>query len=515
MYLKRRSLYNGERNILSHAMVKATKLIILAIIAFFILWYSVAASGMADNNPKLATQIEAVIIGPTPGEYDYEVKLIKDQAGKPINPYYTNSNKANILGVIDKLKKDYPNLKKVGLMIGWYGNTTHAGKIHILPKVQNRHGPNWQVAGYNRTSAKLVSKDSKGQPNWTGTPTDQSIVELSQRLKQLGLKVTLYPTLFIDTPEKPWRGEVTARIDADVLHFFKEYDKFILHYASLTHNGIRLKDVIDGFIIGSELEGLTKYENQVNTFPAVDQLVSLAEKARKALGAKVSISYAANWSEYHHSDNGWHHLDKLWMDPNINFIGINGYFPLTSHLNDHDECNIAQIQEGWESGEAYDYYIEDRDKKELKPEWAVANFEYWWKNRHLNPDGSYSLWVPKAKPIVFTELGFTAINKTTHEPYRYLDVANPITSLPKGSDGTVDTKYQYDAIRATTNFIRELLSRPGNNDMTLDIFWYNIDPKGRSKHWQHNHEIKVAEFEKGENLLQRKKITELINEEDE
>lgn len=69
--------------------------------------------------------------------------------------------------------------------------------------------------------------------------------------------------------------------------------------------------------------------------------------------------------------------------------------------------------------------------------------------------------------------------------------------LPEGSDGTVDPKYQYDAILGTINFINELTGRPGNKGIVDGIFWYNIDPRGRGSEWECNHELKVSNYENG------------------
>lgn len=54
---------------------------------------------------------------------------------------------------------------------------------------------------------------------------------------------------------------------------------------------------------------------------------------RAILGPGTAISYAADWSEYfgHHPQHGsgdrFFHLDPLWGDANIDFVGIDNYMP--------------------------------------------------------------------------------------------------------------------------------------------------------------------------------------------
>nr|WP_284525157.1 glycoside hydrolase TIM-barrel-like domain-containing protein [Orientia tsutsugamushi] len=70
------------------------------------------------------------------------------------------------------------------------------------------------------------------------------------------------------------------------------------------------------------------------------------------LGKQVLVSYAADWSEYHHIDTNdgyYYHLDPLWACDTIDFVGIDAYFPLT-HTQDSN-ITIEEIKHGWESGE--------------------------------------------------------------------------------------------------------------------------------------------------------------------
>ncbi len=452
-----------------------------------------------SETTKVSELITAVVLGPIPGEYGYEQKIIKNSNDEPINGYFLDTSKPAILGVLEQLKYSYPNLKKISLSVGWYGDTLEAGKITIKPKVESRKGPEWQVAGYTRDTSDKITADYKGDSIWEGTPTDSSVVEICALLHKLGFEVVIYPFLFIDLHSKPWRGDIKAKSDAEVAHFLKENSNYILHYAKLEHEGVKLKDVIKGFILGTELEGLTKYRSAKDKqFIFVDGLVNLAGKVRSVVGKNVDISYAANWPEYHSNDNGWYHLDKLWQDKNIDFVGIDAYFPLTPPNAKSEDLSISDITKGWESGENYDYYIEGGVKKKLNPRRAIQDIRYWWGNRHKNPDGTTTGWKPKMKPIVFTEIGFTALDNTTADPFSYLDLLQKDLGLPRGSSGKINQKFQYDGILSTINFIKKINLDTATKGIVKEAHWYNIDPKGHSSDWIHSHELKVAEFERDE-----------------
>jgi hypothetical protein len=54
-----------------------------------------------------------------------------------------------------------------------------------------------------------------------------------------------------------------------------------------------LKNYIDGFMIGSELVGLTQYMSAPGVFPAVTQLKNLAASVKATVGAGVKVIYGA------------------------------------------------------------------------------------------------------------------------------------------------------------------------------------------------------------------------------
>ncbi|KAF0172000.1 MAG: hypothetical protein FD162_2637 [Rhodobacteraceae bacterium] len=158
-------------------------------------------------------------------------------------------------------------------------------------------------------------------------------------------------------PPLPWRGRITlnkapgqpgstdrtAAAAAEVANFFGSvqpahfaivgeavaysgpvewsYRRFILHYAHLC----KAAGGVAAFCVGSEMRGLSQIRAAGDSFPTVAALRQLASEVRAILGAETKISYAADWSEYfgyHIEDNVYFHLDPLWADPAIDFIGI-------------------------------------------------------------------------------------------------------------------------------------------------------------------------------------------------
>ncbi|NBO21433.1 MAG: hypothetical protein EBU97_05820, partial [Rhodobacteraceae bacterium] len=185
---------------------------------------------------------------------------------------------------------------------------------------------------------------------------------------------------------------------------------------------------VDSFLIGSELRGLTTARSGASSFPAVAALQTLAADCRAILGPGTKIGYAADWSEYfgHQPGDGtgdlYFHLDPLWADANINFIGVDNYLPLsdwrdgTSHLDAsggwsgiHDPAYLLSNIEG---GEGFDWFYASDAARNAQTRTAITDgaygkpwvfrpkdFRSWWSNAHKNRPGgiesaSATAWVP-------------------------------------------------------------------------------------------------------------------------
>ncbi len=400
--------------------------------------------------------VEAIDIIPGSGEFVYDClvqyKTITNSLGGIISKKPINSNNyhniADSLYSLDQMKIICPNIKWVAPVVCWFGNSLDIKNCTIKPAVEfndphTQYSEQWQVGKYLRDTARLVSRDADDFPKYGGTVNDASIIRYLQELKRRNFKIMFYPMFFLDVWQKPWRGHLTGSVSSVVDFFNKDegYNDFILHYAKL------VKDHIDSFVIGSELIGLTCIRDQHNNFPAVIELIKLAELVKNIVGDNVLVTYAADWSEYHHTKDGWYNLDKLFASEYIDFVGIDAYFPVTRTVS--SGVSSEEIIKGWQSGEGYDYFIdENNSQRQLSADYAWKNLRHWWENYHSNPDGVITEWQPKMKKIWFTEFGFPSIDKATNQPNIFFDPLCIDGGVPRYSTGEVDFSIQRKAIRS-------------------------------------------------------------------
>jgi hypothetical protein len=411
---------------------------------------------------SVENMIKSVIMIPGSGEFVYDTLSQYKMGGQDIGGNWvqqgvqqtinthTPYSKSNALVALDQLKETLPNTEWVGVVVTWFGDDLDAGICTIKPGVEYQTGATtapstWAVNTFTRSTARQITLVN-GYPRYGGTPDDQSLVRYVTELKNRGYNVMLYPMFFMDVTGKPWRGKVTGNA-TDVSNFFTEtngYNAFITHYANL------MVGKVDAFVIGSELIGLTKVTSSAGVYPAVNQLVSLAATVKGILGSGVKITYAADWSEYHHTDGGWFNLDPLWASPNIDLVGIDAYFPLTdAPQNGYD---LTAPINGWTSGEGYDWYYSDvarTTQASLSAPYAWKNIDWWWNNTHTNPNSTTTAWTPQMKKIWFTEYGFPSTDGATNQPNVFYDPGSVDGAFPRFSRGRVDYRAQRQGIAAT------------------------------------------------------------------
>lgn len=356
---------------------------------------------------------------------------------------------------LDKLESTCKNLEWVAVVATCFGDDLDAGVCVIEPGVEYKIGATtepdiWASSSFNRSTARQITLEN-GSPIYGGTPSDASLLRYIKEIKTRGKKVVFYPLFFMDVENKPWRGRVTGS-ESDVANFFTKtngYNEFINHYANL------VKDDVDAFIIGSELIGLTKVRGVGGDYPAVDALISLASSVKSVVGSGVTVTYAADWSEYHHTDGGWFNLDPLWASSDIDVVGIDAYFPLTNEAEPIAGFSQEDLKNGWNSGEGYDFYYSDAERtiqEPLQAKYAWKNIQWWWENYHDNPDSLTSAWVPQSKKIWFTEFGFPSVDGASNQPNVFVDPDSEEGGYPRFSKKRVDLRAQRNAIRATLDF---------------------------------------------------------------
>ena len=411
----------------------------------------------------LENMIESMVLIPGSGEYVYDTQIEYKISGEVVGANFIQNgkkerinqhnreDKANVLLALDQLEQTCPNVEWISLVVTWFGDDLNARNCTINPGVEYKVGATtdpdiWGVGGFTRSTARQITIDVNGSPVYGGTPDDDSVLRLLTELRARGYKILFYPMFFMDVANKPWRGRVTGSV-TEVSNFFTKtngYNAFITHYANL------VLGKVDGFVIGSELIGLTKVKNGSNQFPAVDKLVTLAATVKGILGSGVKVTYAADWSEYHHTDGGWYNLDPLWASPNIDVIGIDAYFPLTDETQ--TEYDLEKVIHGWTSGEGYDFYYTDdarTTKASLGAAYAWKNIAWWWSHSHVNPDSTTSAWVPESKKIWFTEYGFPSVDGATNQPNVFYDPNSSESYFPRFSKGRIDFRAQRLGLLAT------------------------------------------------------------------
>jgi hypothetical protein len=377
----------------------------------------------------------------------------------------------------------------------------------------------WQVADQIRSTAYAIQHDGSGSAYFGGTPSDLSIVRCAHYLNSQGYDVTLYPFIMNDIeagntlPDpygsltgqeaQPWRGMITTDVHrsqpgttdrsataaANVAAFFGtcaasqitcsvdvttsaitysstatdfRYRRMIMHYAKLSAaiNAVQ-PGTIKNFLVGSEMRELMSLTDASRTFIAVLAMQTLAQDIKAVLGSSVSVGYASDWSETtgFSDPNGsgfWFHLDPLFADGSIGFVGVDNYMPLADQRVGQTDLThtVSALQADIEGGELWDFYYASQSDRDAgiktpitNPIYRIKDIRNWWSTTHHDmpggvPNSSPTAWVPQSKPMVFTEYGAAKIDKTSNEPNVF---PAPLTgggyqsgSLPYYSTGVKD-----------------------------------------------------------------------------
>jgi hypothetical protein len=470
---------------------------------------------------RLERELTAITIIPGATEHGYSPMPVSEATGPGetrIMNRHVSFAPSDWTASLDMLQALCPKLKTVALVTTWFGDDLRAGNCRIRPGVEEQERREesvpWTVSGETRGSAHPISRID-GTPAFGGTPNDRSVLDAIADLKARGLRVFLYPFIMMDVPPGnaladpqgddeqpayPWRGRITsdpapgvegsadrtaaarAQIDAfcgtagpgDFMvgpgtvtsDADFRYRRFVLHHAHLA----ALAGGVDGFVLGSEMRGLTRVRDDEGRFPFVDALESLAADVRAILGPQAGLTYAADWSEYfgYRPDDGsgdvFYNLDPLWMHPAISAVGIDNYMPLADWRDEDFEAgnpdgfktpsDIAALRSQITSGEGFDWYYADETGRRSRIRTPITDgaagkpwvfrfkdLESWWSNPHHERLAGVEIeaatvWTPGAKPIWFTELGCPAIDKGANQPNVFPDPKSSEGQVPHFSDGT-------------------------------------------------------------------------------
>ncbi|TCQ28904.1 baseplate multidomain protein megatron [Rhizobium sp. PP-CC-3G-465] len=481
---------------------------------------------------RLEKQIRAVTIIPGATEHGYDPAPVQEKTG-PGEARIVNRNvfhgETDWQASLDELQALCPNLKRVALVVSWFGTDLRAGQCRILPGVETRErgreSREWSVAGVEREAAHLVSRNGGG-PAYGGTPSDRSVVAAIADCKARGLEVFLYPFVMMDIsaantlPDPyggvrqaayPWRGRITAAVApglpgstdktpavrGEISAFCGagtvndnggaggadgRYRAFVLHYARLAWDA----GGVNGFVIGSELRGLTTLRDGARRFPFVEALTVLAQDVRATVGPATRLTYAADWSEYfgYHPADGLgdvhFHLDPLWASPAIDAVGIDNYMPLSDwrdgdiaegnpdgQRTPEDGAKLKAMNAG---GEGFDWYYASEADRTARRRTAITDglagkpwmfrvkdIGAWWANAHHERIGGVeqavaTAWVPGMKPVWFTETGCPAIDKGSNQPNVFSDPKSSESAVPYFSGGGRSDAVQRRFLEASHDF---------------------------------------------------------------
>lgn len=502
-----------------------------------------AQGAFADEVVDLPRAVKAVALVPGTGEYALATTPVHYNQGLGVNRsanVNSASGKTDFATSLDHLRDDLPNCGSVALVVSWFGDDLRCGNCTVQPKVEqianDGVGMPWKVSGVARAQAVPVPR-VEDQSIYGGSPADRSVIEAIQAIRAGGQEVMFYPFILMDQvafnglpdpasdafdqPVLPWRGRITlanapgqmgttdrtAAAEAEVVAFFGtaqpahfsvvagavqysgpvdwKYRRFVLHYAKLC----ALAGGVDAFCIGSEMRGLTQIRGAGDSFPAVQALRQLAANVRSILGPATKISYAADWTEYFGYQTGgdvYFHLDPLWADPNIDFIGIDNYMPASDWRDGEDHADADQgsiyalgyLKSNIGGGEGHDWYYDSVEGAAAQVRLPITDggygepwvFRYkdlkgWWSNLHFDRAGGVraavaSPWVPGSKPIRFTEYGCAAVDKGANQPNRFIDAKSSESGLPAFSNGRRDDLMQMQYLRAQADFWGDAANNP-------------------------------------------------------
>ena len=494
---------------------------------------------LAEDDPAaLENALAAVTIIPGSGEFVYGTTRVTRDAGEGVTlPENANNNDGvtDFDASLNGLLAAAPNLEAAALVVSWFGDDLRAGSCALRPGVEIAEKATspapWRGGGVTREAARLVSQLG-GRPAYGGTPDDRGVIEAIQAMKAKGLAVMMHPFILMDIPPTnslpspdgaasqpafPWRGRIsvgaadgTAAAASAVAAFFGaaqpshftaangavtysgaaewSFRRMILHYAHLCVAA----GGVEAFLIGSELRELMKTRDHLGGFVAVAELKALASDVRSVLGPATKISYGADWSEWQGltaPDGKYFHLDAFWADPNVDFIGIDQYAPLSDWRDgfDHADLNAgwksrhdrAYIAANVEGGENFDWYYAspaDRDAQIRTPItdhlgeefiWRAKDIRGFWENAHHDRpnwvrSASPTPWVPRSKPIRFTEIGVPAIDKGANAPNVFYDAKSSESQTPPYSSGARDDLMQRRALEAVHAYWRDPAKNPAS-----------------------------------------------------
>jgi hypothetical protein len=515
-----------------------------------------------SDDDAVGDLVTGICLIPGTTEFGYDPNRItqkyEDGSTNVENDHLGDGN-SNWKHAIDQMEASLPNVNTVCFVVSWFGDDLRIGNCTLQPKVENQTKQtdpiSWRVAGLTRDTALVISQVN-GRPAYGGAPNDLSVYRAIQDLKNRGYEVMFYPFIVMDIPSDntlpnpysdnasevgqpihPWRGRITcspapgyagtvdksAAAGTQVSNFLGtataanfggsdgtvnytgtaewSFRRFVLHYAELC----RQAGGVDYFCIGTEMVEANRVRSAAGTFPFVNGLISLAAQVVSLLPS-AKLGYAADWSEYNSyrpgdgSGDVFFHLDPLWADSNIDFIGIDNYMKLSDWRDSDTHADFGDGVDAYgnpkgdsiydleylkgqvAAGEDYDYFYASTADRMSQTRTAITDGAYgkpwvfrqkdivnWWGSQHHNrpggiESGSPTAWVPESKPIIMTEFGCPAIDKGTNQPNVFYDPKSSESFVPYFSSGGRDDEIQRQYIRAFVEYWKDNSNNPASSE---------------------------------------------------
>ena len=193
-----------------------------------------------------------------------------------------------------------------------------------------------------------------------GQENDQGVIHSAYEAKVRGMKTMLKPQIYLGNA---WPGSIDMKSEEDWQSFYTYYHKWIRHYALLAE--IYEIDILS---IGVEFVK--------STLGHEEEWRKIIKSARGLFNGQ--ITYAANWGD---------EFEKLSFGDELDFIGINCYYPLSKK----NEVSDAELRRNFKKIKDKIRTVYDRYKKPIVfTEIGFRSIDAPWKNPHADGDDTYN-----------------------------------------------------------------------------------------------------------------------------
>lgn len=248
----------------------------------------------------------------------------------------------------------------------------------------------WQAA----SDSPEIRMAAAGQALWG--ETDEGLRITTELARARGVRTMLKPRVWVGRDE--WRGEVYMPTDEAWEQWFASYETFILHYARFAE-----ANDIPMLCIGTELHK--------TVLARPHKWSALIDAVRAVYSGE--LTYAANWQEEFEAVPFWEELD---------YIGVQGYFPLTGEKNP----DLETLVDAWRP------HLDALDEVQSRV----------------------------GRPVLFTEIGYRSWHAAAERPWEW-----PEPDDEGGFDAVVQERL-YEA------FFRTFW----HHDWIAGVYWWNWFP---------------------------------------